>query len=262
MGAISLLFYTALALVACVATAEDVSLGADGTNGEATPQATPLPPALPRDASKLLSAGEREFRAKKVDVSVRLLGEALAAATATDVALKVKILYARHKSFVSLSRLPAAVADLTSALELDPKYVLAFLMRANLQLMSGRCAEATTDYRRVLELDPAKRDAAARLPHAEECTRALERADFGKKHGQHQVVRQALTEAMLEGRATQAPALLLARAEAAIANGGEGDLEEALADLAKVIKTDSNNVKAYATRGRALVLHGDFATGE
>ena len=232
-----------------------------GLSGGATAAATPLPPALPRDASKLLSAGEREFRAKKVDVSVRLLGEALAATLPGDVALKVKILYARHKSFVSLARLPAAIADLTAVLELDPLHVLALLMRANLRLIGGRCADAVADYRRVLAVDASKRDALARLPHAEECVRALERAEFGAKHGQYNVVRQALTEAMQEGRATQAPALLLARAEAAMTLGGEGDLEEALADLAKVIKTDGTNVKAYSTRGRALMLHGDFPTG-
>jgi tetratricopeptide (TPR) repeat protein len=245
-----------LALRACAA--DEAPVGADG----GTPAPTPPPPRAPADAAKLLAAGERAFREKTHEVAVRLFGEALAGAAAGDAALRARVLYARHKAFVSLAKLPAAIADLSAALEADARHPLALLMRANLNLMSGRCAEAAADYAAVLAADPAKRDAVSRAPHARDCAAALERADLGAARGDAALVRAALTEAMADGRATAAPALMLRRAEAALALGGEGDVEEALADLAKVIKMDGNNVRAYATRGRALLVHGDFATGE
>lgn len=216
--------------------------------------------AVPRDASKLLSAADRDFRAKVYDSAVRLYGEALASA-GSDAALKVKIHYARHKAFLSTQRLPQAMGDLSAVIDLDGAHVLAHLQRANLELMTGRCGDAVKDYTRVLTLDASKRDAHSRLPHANECAHALERAAYGRSTGQWGLARDALNEAMAEGRATSAPALLLERAEALLAMGGESELEDALKDLGRVLKMDGNNVRAYAVRGRALMQHGDLITG-
>jgi tetratricopeptide (TPR) repeat protein len=245
------------ALYAC---AEDAPVNPDGTawdNSGAAP--TPPPVREKGDASKLLSQGEREFREKNHDAAVRFFSEALAATDAP--ALRVRVLYARHKAFVSLARVPSAIADLTAALELEPQHVMALLMRGNLNLLTGSCRAAESDYARVLAMDPAKRDALARQPHAAECRSALERAEYARRANQPHAIRVALGEAMADGRATAASGLLLERAEVSLQIGGEGDVEDALADLAKVIKMDANNVKAYALRGRALLKHGDYPTG-
>lgn len=260
-------FFLLAAFSTAVSLAEESPVGVDGStppdgtpwdNSAAAP--TPPPPREKGDASKLLSQGEREFREKKHDAAVRLFSEALAA---TDVpALRVRVLYARHKAFVSLSRIPSAITDLTAALEIEPTHVMALLMRGNLNLITGACRSAEADFARVLTADPTKRDALARQPHAVECRAALERAEYARRANQPHAVRVALGEAMAEGRATAASSLLLERAEVSMQIGGEGDIEDALADLAKVIKMDSNNVKAYALRGRALLKHGDYPTGE
>ena len=220
----------------------------------------PIPKSSPGDPHKLLATGEREFRAKSYETSVRLLSEALAL-TNGDTSLRIKVLYARHKSFMSQQKLPMAISDLSSVIELDSNHVLAHLQRANLELMTGKCAEAVADYKRVLILDSGKKDAHSRVPHASECAAALERAEHAKAQKNPDALRQALTDATAEGRATSAPNLLAQRAQAFVDLGGEENVASALADLARVLKMDPNNVGAYALRGRALMLHGDFGTG-
>ena len=264
MGLASLLG-SALIFCLTMGSAQEVGLDAAGEQArQPASEAAPAAPAprVPGDPAKLFSAAEREFRAKAYDVSTRLFGEALAAAGAGDVPLRSRILYARHKAFMSQQRLPQAIADLTAVCDLDPRHVLAHLQRANLQLMTGRCAEAVADYGTVLALDASKRDAHARMPHAAECKAALERAERARAARSPDALRAALTDAMAEGRATSAPALLMERAQASMQLGGEDNNADALADLARVLKMDSNNVPAYALRGKALMQHGDFATGE
>ena len=257
------------------ARAEEAPVGSDGSAPPA-PSASAAPKPKDRDAAKLLAAGDREFRDKKFDAAVRLYGESLAALTlgaaaaaAADGAaaakekadkLRFKALYARHKALIPQEKFGAAIADLAACIELDAAAVLPLLQRANLQLLTGKCAEAAADYERVLALDASKRDAHSRLPHARECAQALARADNWAHHRHWQGVRDEITNAVAENRATHAPALLLRRAEAQLKIGGESELESALGDLARVLKMDGNNLVAYALRGRALYAHGDYAT--
>lgn len=242
---------------------DESSVDPQGEAGGAPPPPTP-PKATPRgtDATKVFSAGEREFRAKAYDVSIRLFSEALSLVAPSDVALRGKVLYARHKAYMSQQRLPQAIGDLSAVIEADRGHVLAHLQRANLELMTGRCAEAVADYGRVLTLDAGKKDAHTRMPHAAECKAALERAERAKAARNPDALRQALSEAMEEGRATSAPALLLQRAQAFLDLAGEENIANALADLARALKMDANSIPAYALRGRALMFHGDFGTGE
>jgi len=208
--------------------------------------------------SQLQSAAERAFRDKNYPESAKIFGSVITAA-AGNAALLAKAYYGRHKVYMAQSRLSNAIGDLSSAIDKDPAMVLAYLQRANLLLMTGKCGDAVRDYSTVLTMDASKKDAATRLPAAQECARALERADYARNAGQWHAVRTALGDAVADGRATHAPALLLSRAESSLAIGPDG-IEDALADLARVLKMDSSNVKAYGLRGRALYAYGDFAT--
>lgn len=212
-----------------------------------------------RDPKKLLADGEREFRSKNYEDSLPLFNEAFALAESDD--LKIKILYARYKSQAHLNRMATAIADLSNILELNDSHVLAYLQRANLQLVTGKCEEAVQDYKKVLALDDSKRDAHSRLPHAEECAKSLAQAELYRKSRQWAAMKKALTHAMEENRATSAPALLYARAEACMNIGSEREIEEALMDLGKVIRSEPYNNKAYNLRGRALLLQGEYISG-
>lgn len=257
-----------LAALFARAAADEGSVDAGGGLGGVAPDAASPggapdaggggPRVAPADAAKALSLADRAFRDKDYPGALRLYGDVISA-TGGAPALQAKAYYGRHKAYVSTARLPHAVGDLSHALALEPGMLVARLQRANLLLMTGKCADAAADYERVLAADASKRDAASRLPHAQECARALERAEYARQAGAWHVVRQALGEAVADGRATHAPALLLQRAEAALASGAEG-AEAALADLARVLKMDASNLRAYALRGRALYGYGDYAT--
>jgi len=263
----------ALAGLSALAYGEEIVVGSDGGSVKPSSSSSSSSPAAPKDSAKLLSAGDREFRAKAYDVAIKLYGESINAATTSSQ--KSKALYARHKAYIPLEKFSHAIADLTSCVDLDAASgaggattappVLPLLQRANLQLLTGRCREAVLDYERVLSLDNSKRDAHSRLPHARECASALDRADQWEAHGHWAAARDELTNAVAENRATHAPALLLRRAEAQIKLAAEtpisaNDIETALGDLARVLKMDSKNLKAYALRGRALYSHGDYTT--
>ena len=62
-----------------------------------------------------------------------------------------KIYYKRYKAHLSLQDFENALADLDSALELDPSYTAALLQRGNLRMLTGRCAQAAEDYQTVLQ---------------------------------------------------------------------------------------------------------------
>jgi tetratricopeptide (TPR) repeat protein len=252
----------ALFLLAFLSGACSEEVVVDPYGDGATPSPTPPPKRAPADASKLLANGEREFRnaaGGNYDASVRLFGEALAASPAPP--LRAKILYARHKSFMAQQKLPQAIADLSAGIELDGAHVLAYLQRAKLALKTGRCADAAADFGRVLALDAGKRDAHAGLPQASECAAALDRAQHARAAGRSDLVTAALSEAMADGRATAAPTLLMERAQAFLLLPGEDNINSALADLARVLKQEPNNVNAWALRGRSLLMVVDFATG-
>lgn len=234
-------------MTAVLTTAVVVALRAPGAGASEGAAATT------RSASKLLAEADREFRADHFDAAVRLYGEALNAAGADSA----KVLYARHKALIKLRKLPAAIADLTAAIKADATHQMAYLQRANLYLLTGRCGDAAADYYTVLRMDPAKRDAQARLPHAQACQAALERADYAQRMGDLAGVRDALSAAMENDRATAASNLLMQRAEASFALG---DWEQTMADTARVLKMDGATVDAYLLRARALARYGDYAT--
>ena len=214
-------------------------------------EATDTAAATPKDPQKLVNAAEREMRANNLDAAAKLFSESL---TIHPLATTY---FARHKLHLKRGKLPAAIADLTEALALDPGYALAYLMRANLRLTTGACVDAESDYSATLRLDSAKRDALARLPHARECAISLQRAHAAMAQGNWGHARDMFTEALAPERAASSHSLLLERARCSL---HMGDLEQALADGAKVLKMEPNNPPAYALRGRALYLHGDYTT--
>lgn len=201
-----------------------------------------------KDAASLVSAAEREFRNGAYDAAITLFSQALTAEASAST------YFARSKAHLKKNQLPAAIADLTSALEKQPGFMAALLHRANLYLMTGRCKDAVSDYSAVLRADPSKRDALSRLPAARECAAALERAEYAARDNNLHARREALSAAL--EHASQAPTLRLARAEVHLALGS---LDEAVADTAKVLKVEAGNLEAYVLRATALTRLGDYA---
>jgi tetratricopeptide (TPR) repeat protein len=209
--------------------------------------------SIPKDAAKLVAQADREFRNDRADAALKLYTEALSLEKAP------KTYYARHKIYLKKGKLQAAIKDLSTAIELDATYSMAYLQRANLYLTMGRCEDASSDYKKTLALDPNKKDAQVRLPQAQACAAALVRADVAERNKNWPAALSALTDAMADGRATSSPALFLRRARVHLEMKG---LEQAMVDSGKAIKLDSSNALAYALRGRILQQHGDYSTAK
>lgn len=78
------------------------------------------------------------------------------------------VLYAnRGASKAKLDRKKDAIDDCTKAIELNDKYVKAYLRRAKLYEETDKLDESLTDYKKICELDPGNKEALAaqvRLP--------------------------------------------------------------------------------------------------
>jgi tetratricopeptide (TPR) repeat protein len=61
--------------------------------------------------------------------------------------------------------LPEALADLSRAIEIDPKHAMAFYNRGQVEEKLGDRGKAIADYRRALTLDPAYPEPAEALKH-------------------------------------------------------------------------------------------------
>ena len=107
----------ALVGLSALAYGEDVIVGSDGEPAKPSTSTSSSSAAAPKDSAKLLSAGDREFRAKAYDVAIKLYSESINAATTSSQ--KSKALYARHKAFIPLEKFSHAIADLTACVDLD-----------------------------------------------------------------------------------------------------------------------------------------------
>lgn len=57
--------------------------------------------------------------------------------------------YKRFRVYLRQQKLKEALADLNSALTINPEYEVVLVQRAKLQIRMGRCEEALNDYQRV-----------------------------------------------------------------------------------------------------------------
>ncbi|CAG9817299.1 unnamed protein product [Phaedon cochleariae] len=112
-----------------------------------------------KEASELKKQGNEEYKTEKYLESVYTYTKALRICP-----LKFEndrsILYAnRAASKIVLNRKESAIEDCTKAIELNDKYVRAYLRRARLYEESDKLDESLADFKRVLEFDKGNKDA-------------------------------------------------------------------------------------------------------
>lgn len=177
-------------------------------------------------------------------------------ASSTDGKAALKRLYLqRAKARAKRGRKSAAVSDLGHAVDADPGFAAARLMRAQINLEQGACPAAREDYEEVLKADPRKRDAQKRLPDARECEQALRAAEEARQRQDWAAVERYVDDATMTGRAVRAPQVLLLRAEARIRLQ---KFPEASADSLAAIKLDKNLADAYRVRGDSFYAQQEF----
>jgi DnaJ family protein C protein 3 len=145
-----------------------------------------------------------------------------------------------------------AVADLSSAVKADEKFIKGFLFRAKVLKITGRCTEAALDYQHVLQLQATHKEALAELPKVQQCVAQLTQVDYMMEQRHFDGAKQVLTS--LLDVAYDSSALLLLRATC---HFHTSDYQSVLVDTRKILQHDQRNLDALFLRGQAY-----FALGE
>lgn len=137
-----------------------------------------------QEALELKSQGNNEFKEEKYLESANIYTKALKICP-SKYSVDRSILFAnRAASKAKLGRNKSAIEDCTRAIELNDKYLKAYLRRATLYEETDKLDESLEDYKKILELDPRHKDALqaqVRLPpKINERNEKLKTEMFGK----------------------------------------------------------------------------------
>ena len=137
--------------------------------------------------------------------------------------------------------LEAAIEDYTTAIELDPQYVLAYYDRGGARSEQGNLDAAIEDYTRAIELDP--QFAVAYY------SRGVARSHQGDLSG---AIQDYTTAIELD------PQFAYAYCNRGFARYEQGNLDAAIPDFDMAIELDPRDALAYLNRGNARYDKGDW----
>lgn len=120
-----------------------------------------------KEAAKLKTKGNELFKSGSHLESINIYTDALRLCPLACSEERAVLYCNRAAAKIKVERKKCAIDDCTKAVELNDKYVRAFLRRAKLYEDSEKLDESLEDYKRVLELDPGNHEAlsaSSRLP--------------------------------------------------------------------------------------------------
>lgn len=118
-------------------------------------------------ASKLKVEGNDQFRAGQYLDSIKTYTEALKLCPLEYTEDRSVYYCNRSASKIQIANNESALDDCSKAIELNDKYIRAFMRRAKLYEESSKLDESFADYKKVVELDPGNKEAygaTMRLP--------------------------------------------------------------------------------------------------
>lgn len=118
-------------------------------------------------AVKEKARGNEEFRAGNYLESVKIYTDALHLCPLASVNERSVLYCNRAAAKIQLNSTKSAIDDCSKAIELNDKYVRAYLRRAKLYEETDKLDESLEDFKKVLELDPHNHEgmsASVRLP--------------------------------------------------------------------------------------------------
>lgn len=120
-----------------------------------------------KEALKLKLDGNNEFKEEKFFESAKSYTKALKLCPMKYTEDRSILFANRGAAKAKLNRNESAIEDCTKAIELNDKYLKAYLRRAKLYEDTSKLDESLADYKIILELDPRQKDAMeahVRLP--------------------------------------------------------------------------------------------------
>ncbi|KAF4034265.1 DnaJ domain [Phytophthora infestans] len=210
--------------------------------------ATNLAEANPDSVAKVRVAADNAFAGGDMKTAITLLSKLIELEPRNE-----RNFYKRFRAYLSERKYSHALSDLSSSLDVNPKYKQGRLQRGKLLMMLGQCAEASQDFQTVVELYPKEATGAEQLDKSKECASNIDEAERAHTRGDYQSAYNYLTQ-VLEGSAISSVPLLLERAQLSVSLQNPYD---AIADLGSILKLDPSNLIALQKRGEVLYSLGD-----
>ncbi|OWZ02752.1 hypothetical protein PHMEG_00025634, partial [Phytophthora megakarya] len=204
--------------------------------------------ASPDSVSKVRVAADNAFAGGDMKTAISLLSKLIEMEPKNE-----RNFYKRFRAYLSERKYSHALSDLTSSLDVNPKYKQGMLQRGKLLMMLGQCAEASQDFQNFVELYPKDASGPEQLDKSKECATYIDEAEKAHSRGDYQSAYTHLTQ-VLEGSAISSVPLLLERAQLSISLQNPYD---AIADLGTILRLDPSNLIALQMRGEVLYSLGD-----
>ncbi|XP_026749366.1 tetratricopeptide repeat protein 1-like [Galleria mellonella] len=118
-------------------------------------------------AEELKVAGNNAFKVAEYERSIDKYTEGLKICPLQWSQLRAVLYCNRSAAKMKLEKYSKAIKDCTKAIELDEKYVKAYIRRAQSYEATDKLDESLADYKKILELDPGHKEAlkaTVRLP--------------------------------------------------------------------------------------------------
>lgn len=119
------------------------------------------------EALELKKKGNDVFKANNYFESIQIYTDSLKLYPLACKEERAMVFCNRAAAKIKLERNESAIDDCTKAIELNDKYVRAYLRRGKLYEQTDKLDESLADYKKVLELDPGNHEAlsaSVRLP--------------------------------------------------------------------------------------------------
>ncbi|KAG7378916.1 hypothetical protein PHYPSEUDO_009313 [Phytophthora pseudosyringae] len=204
--------------------------------------------ANPDNVAKVRVAADNAFAGGDMKTAIPLLSKLIEMEPKNE-----RNFYKRFRAYLSERKYSHALSDLSSSLDVNPKYKQGMLQRGKLLMMLGQCVEASQDFQSLVELYPKDTAGAQQLDKSRECAAYLDEAERAHSRGDYQSAYNYLTQ-VLEGSAISSVPLLLERAQLSVSLQNPYD---AVADLGTILKLDPSNLIALQMRGDVLYSLGD-----
>lgn len=223
----------------------------------------------PKKGGLYLQRGLSLLELEKFDESLADLDKAYE----LDKANRNAVLVCRGRAYTGLKLYEKAMGDLNAAIEADPKFVLAFISRADCELSRGEKEKAINDLEQALQLDPKQAKAyLLRAKYFKQLNRNTEALrdfntaitldssfldkEYGPETQEEKELRDHFAKSLKLGKKQDIAAQLIERGMAAERSG---EYLEAIREFTSALEDDPDGLEAYKWRASVYMHMNAFS---